>query len=92
MSCQSSEFIGRYRQSTASAMAHAESSRARSGIAARATAVHARCPPVLEERLESALRAASEDKTGEQLTRPIEADVLPTYPGHGDARGAHGRL
>ena len=26
----------------------------------------------------SALRAASEDETGEPLTRPIEADVLPT--------------
>ena len=40
------------RRSTACAMAHAESSRVRSGIAARATAVHARCPRVLSEHLE----------------------------------------
>ena len=40
----------------------------------------------------SALRAASEDETGEPLTRLIEADVLPTCPGRGDACGAHGGL
>ena len=38
------------------------------------------------------LRAASEDETGEPLTKPIEADILPTCPGRGDARGAHGGL
>ena len=52
--CQSSEFIGRYRRPTAGAMALAESSRVRSGSAARATAVHAWCPRVPEERLERA--------------------------------------
>ena len=52
--CQSSEFIGRYRRPTAGAMALAESSRVRSGSAARATAVRAWCPRVPEERLERA--------------------------------------
>ena len=54
MSCQSSEFIGRYRRSTACAMAHADSRCAPSGIAARATAVHAWCLRVPEERVEHA--------------------------------------
>ena len=40
----------------------------------------------------SALRAASEDGTGEPATIVIEADVIPTSPGHGDACGALGGL
>ena len=40
----------------------------------------------------SALRGASEGGTGGPATRPIEADVPPIRPGHGDARGARGGL
>ena len=38
----------------------------------------------------SALKATSEVGTGGPATRVIEADVLPTSPGHGDACGALG--
>ena len=61
---QSSEFIVRYRRSTASATAHAESSRARSGIATRATAVHARCP-----RSSSRTERFNERRTGASRAR-----------------------
>ena len=37
-------------------------------------------------------RGASEAGTGGPPTRPIEADVRPTRPGRGDARGARGGL
>ena len=40
----------------------------------------------------SALKATSDVGTGGPATRVIEADVLPTSPGHGDACGALGGL
>ena len=40
----------------------------------------------------SALKATSEVGTGGPATRIIEADVLPTSPGHGAASGALGGL
>ena len=40
----------------------------------------------------SALKATSEVGTGGPATRVIEADVLPTSPGHGDACGGLGGL
>ena len=43
-------------------------------------------------RARRAPRGASEAGTGEPPTRPIEADVLPTRPGRGDAWGARGVL
>ena len=38
----------------------------------------------------SAVKATSEVGTGGLATRVIEADVIPTSPGHGDACGALG--
>ena len=74
-------------------MALAESSRVRSGSAARATAVGAWCPRVPEERLERAeSRLSAEDGTGGPLTKVIEYDVPPTCLGRGNARGARGGL
>ena len=73
-------------------MALAESSRVRSGSAARATAVRAWCPRVPEERLE---RAESRLRGWDRRTadpKVIESDVPPTRPGRGDAQGARGGL
>ena len=63
--------------------------------AAKARSVSPRCaaaPTGASESAPSAPRATSEGGTGGPATRPIEADVLPTRPGHGDACGARGKL
>ena len=75
-------------------MALAESSRVRSGSAARATAVAGACHGAhgCLRSAWSALRAASEDGTGGPLTKVIEYDVPSTHPGRGNARGARGGL
>ena len=66
--------------------------------AAVAHSVSPRCAAVPTELTDasmsarSALKATSEVGTGGPATRVIEADVLPTSPGHGDACGALGGL
>ena len=57
-------------------------------VSRRCTAV----PIGAEGAARSALKATSEVGTGGPATRIIEADVLPTSPGHGDASGALGGL
>ena len=55
---------------------------------AAASPVSRRCTAVpigAEGAARSALKATSEVGTGGPATRVIEADVLPTSPGHGDA-------
>ena len=89
---QSTETIGRYRLPTASAMPLAQSTRVRSGSVACVTAVHRGAYWRREGAARSALKATSEVGTGGPATRIIEADVLPTSPGHGDASGALGGL
>ena len=62
---------------------------------AAASPVSRRCTAVpigAEGAARSALKATSEVGTGGPATRIIEADVLPTSPGHGDASGALGGL
>ena len=61
--------------------------------AAVARSVSPRCTAVPTDAslsVRSALKATSEVGTGGPATRVIEADVLPTSPGHGDACGALG--
>ena len=63
--------------------------------AAVARSVSPRCAAVPTDAsmsARSALKATSEVGTGGPATRVIEADVLPTSPGHGDACGALGGL
>ena len=63
--------------------------------AAVARSVSPRCaavPTDASRSTRSALKASSEVGTGGPATRAIEADVLPTSPGHGDACGALGEL
>ena len=89
---QSTETIGRYRRPTASAMPRVHKppvcEAAASPVSRRCTAV----PIGAEGAARSALKATSEVGTGGPATRIIEADVLPTSPGHGDASGALGGL
>jgi len=99
---QSTEAIGRYRRPTAtptaSAMARAQSTRVRSGSVACVTAVHrgAFCLFAIGAEAKEPLGAhwiwKPPQKSGPADRRPgsrvIEADVLPTSPGHGDACGA----
>ena len=62
---------------------------------AAASPVSPRCTAVpigAEGAARSALKATSEVGTGGPATRIIEADVLLTSPGHGDACGALGGL
>ena len=73
-------------------LAHAESSRERSGSSLRVTPVHRGAYTDASLSARSALKASSEVGTGRPATRVIEADVLPTSPGHGDACGALGGL
>ena len=73
-------------------LARADSSRARSGSSLRVTPVRRGAYGCLKERSERALKATSEVGIGGSATRVIEADVLPTSPGHGDACGALGGL
>ena len=73
-------------------MPRAQSTRVRSGSVACVTAVHRGAYIGAEGAARSALKATSEVGTGGLATRIIEADVLPTSPGHGDASGALGGL
>ena len=60
-----------------------------------ARSVSPRCaavPTDASRSTRSALKASSEVGTGGPATRAIEADVLPTSPGHWDACGALGEL
>ena len=61
--------------------AEVASEMAASLVSRRCTAV----PIGAEGAARSALKATSEAGTGGPATRVIEADVLPTSPGHGDA-------
>ena len=60
-----------------------------------ARSVSPRCAAVPKDASRSvwsALKSTSEVGTGGPATRVIEADVIPTSPGHGDACGALGEL